>query len=273
MKKFHIILLLLSPLLLLRCQEYRPQSHEFSNFYGTPAEEIVKAIENNDLEVIKEEVDKNKEILNFRDPKYNLSLLSVAILNHKKKAFEELLKLGADPNIMDGSCGNPFDAAIVYPPSNCDLFFINKLVEYGADPTLRHREKGVEGCNSISNNNAIIDVIKSQRDDMKCGTKMLRALTAKISCPDLNENNNSKDFYQNIIFNCLFVANLKALKFFLMDLACDIPDEIFITNGVIDGIDQGYFSLIEILEDKSYPVINLHHNEEIRQELITFLRK
>ena len=273
MKKFHIILLLLSPLLLLRCQEYRPQSHEFSNFYGTPAEEIVKAIENNDLEIIRKEADKNKEILNFRDPKYNSSLLSIAILNRKKKAFEELLKLGADPNIMDGSCGNPFDAAIVYPPSNCDLFFINKLVEYGADPTLRHREKGVEGCNSISNNNAIIDVINSQRDDMKCGTKMLRALTAKIGCPDLNENNNSKDFYQNIIFNCLFVANLKALKFFLMDLACDIPDEIFITNGVIDGIDQGYFSLIEILEDKSYPVINLHHNEEIRQELITFLRK
>jgi len=272
MKKYFIFLFLLSPLLLMRCQEYRPQSHEFSNFYGTPAEEIVKAIENNNLEIIREEADKNKKILNFRDPKYNLSLLSVAILNHKKKAFEELLKLGADPNMMIGGCGNAFDSAINYPPPKCDMYFINKLVEYGANPTLRHSKKGVEGCNSVFNNNAIIDVINDQKYDMKCGTKMLRALTKKIGCPDLNENNNLNGYNQNIIFNCLSMANLEALKFFIMELDCDIPDKIFITNRIIEGIDKDYFSLIEILEYENYPDFNMHHNEEVRQELINYLQ-
>lgn len=272
MKKYFIFLFLLSPLLLIRCQEYRPQSHEFSNFYGTPAEEIVKAIENNNLEIIRKQADKNKGILNFKDPKYNISLLSVAILNHKKKAFEELLKLGADPNMLIGGCGNAFDSAISYPPPNCDMFFINKLVEYGADVRLRHSDKGVEGCNSIYNNNAIIDVIRHQKDDMKCGTKMLRALTAKIGCPDLNQNNNSKDFYQNIIYNCLVRANLEALKFFIMELDCDVPDKIFTTGRIIDGIDKDYFSLLEILENKNFPAYNEYHNKEVRQELINYLK-
>ena len=143
--------------------------------------------------------------------------MSITILNNRKKAFEELLKLGADPNIMDGSCGNPLDSAIMYPPPNCDLFFINKLVEYGIDVRLRHNDKEVEGCNSIYNNNAIIDVIKDQRYDMKCGIKMLRALTAKIGCPNLDKNNNSEDYHQNIIYTCLRMANLEALKFIIME--------------------------------------------------------
>ncbi|NBC58138.1 MAG: hypothetical protein GVY05_07645 [Bacteroidetes bacterium] len=258
--------------IVLSCQNYRPPSHDFSNFYGTPAERIVKAIEKNDLQVIKEEANKNEEILNFKDPKYNISLLSIAILNNRKKAFEELLKLGADPNIINAGCGTPLETAIKFEPPNCDLFFINKLVEYGADVRLRHNHKEIEGCNSIYNNNAIIDVIKDQRYNMKCGIKMLRALTAKIGCPDLDKNNNPEDYHQNIIYSCLRVANLEALKFFIMELDCDIPDKIFTTRLIIDGIDKGYFSLIEILENQSFPNSNLKHNEKVRLELVNYLK-
>jgi hypothetical protein len=127
MKKFTVLFILL---LIYSCQDFRPPSHNFSNFYDTPAERIVKAIEKNDVEVIRHEANKNEKILNFRDPKYNISLLSIAILNNKKKAFEELLKLGADPNIVDGRvCDTPLGTAIKFEPPNCNLFFINKLIE------------------------------------------------------------------------------------------------------------------------------------------------
>lgn len=256
------------------CQNFRPPSHDFSNFYGTTAEEIVKAIENNNLEVIREEAKKNKEILNFKDPKYNISLLSIAILNNKKKAFEELLKLGADPNIMDGSCGNPLDSAIMYSPPNCDLFFINKLIEYGANVRLRFDDKKAISCNSILNNEAIVDVIIYKNDDMDCGIEMLKALTSHLRTIDLSINNNSKDYRHNIVYSCLSTSkNLKALKFFIIDLKCKVPDKIFIDGTVIEGFGKGYLSLNKILANTSFPDKNQANNEEIRQELLKYLER
>ena len=45
MKKY---LLLLLPLFFIGCLDFRPPSQRFSTIYGTPAEHIVKAIENNE---------------------------------------------------------------------------------------------------------------------------------------------------------------------------------------------------------------------------------
>lgn len=270
MKKYIVFLI---PLIFYSCLDFRPTSHSFSNFYGTPAERIAKAIEKNDLQVIREEANKNEEILNFKDPKYNVSLLSISILNNRKKAFEELLKLGADPNIINGRrCDTPLGAAVKFEPPNCNMFFINKLVEYNADVRLRYGDEYAEGCNNVLNNEAIVDVIVYKAKDMKCGIRMLQALTANIDCVDLNKNNNPKEFYHNIVFNCLYLPNLEALKFFIIDLKCEVPDKIFINGAAVEDFGSGSFTLEEILASDSFPTRNKPFNAEVREELLNYLK-
>ncbi|GGE35277.1 hypothetical protein [Psychroflexus planctonicus] len=270
MKKYIVFLI---PLIFYSCLDFRPPSHNFSNFYDTPAERIVKAIEKNDLEVIREEANKNEEILNFKDPKYNISLLSIAILNDRKKAFEELLKLGANPNIINGRrCDTPLGAAVKFEPPNCNMFFINKLVEYNADVRLRYGDEYGEACNNVLNNEAIVDVIVYKSDDMKCGIRMLQALTANIGCVDLNVNNNPEDFYHNIINSSLVEANLEALKFFIIDLKCEVPDKIFVNGAAVEDFGSGYFTLEEILASDSFPTRNKPFNAEVREELLNYLK-
>ena len=269
MKKFILIFI---PLLVYSCLDFRQPSHRFSNFYGTTAERIVKAIEKNDLQVIREEANKNEEILNFKDPKYNVSLLSISILNNRKKAFEELLKLGADPNIMDFGCNKPLGTAIMLGSPNCNLFFINKLVEYNADVRFKYDDEYAEACNNVLNNEAIVDVIINKQNNKKCVIKMLKALTTNLKDIDLNKYNNPDDYYHNVVYNCLRKANLEALKFFIIDLKCEVPDKIFITGGVLDGFDSGYLSLEEILASDSFPARNKPFNAKVRDELLNYLK-
>jgi ankyrin repeat protein len=206
--------------------EYQNPAFRFSNFYESPAENIAKAIDKNDTEGIRTEILEKKVNINFKDEKYEMSLLSLAIVNNKRKSFDELLKLGANPNIENTYCGNPLNSAITYN-KNCDLYYIKRLLNYGADITPRLFEK----CNFFSHD-PIIETIHNYSDEEKveCGLSILKVLTSKLDNPDLLfMYNNAKNYQANIVYNCLSTQkNISALKYLIVDLKYKFPKKIFI---------------------------------------------
>lgn len=81
---------------------------DYRLFQGTPAWELAKAVWDNDVDKINEEVIKTPEILNYQESKYGKTLLHLSSYNDDYEGFKELLKLGANPNIADSShCTSP----------------------------------------------------------------------------------------------------------------------------------------------------------------------
>lgn len=112
-------------------------------FQDTPAWELAKAVWDNDIDKIKEEVKKNPQIINYQDPKYGNTLLHMSIYNNNYLGFEELLKLGADPNVADFfHCSTPLIEA-------CESFedrskYVIELIKYKADVNYVECSKGRE---------------------------------------------------------------------------------------------------------------------------------
>ena len=105
---------------------------DYRLFQNTPAWELAKAVWDNDVDKIDEEVRKKPQILNYQDPKYGNTLLHISIYNDDYKGFKELLKLGANPNIADFfHCSTPLIEA-------CESFedktkYAEELIKYKAN--------------------------------------------------------------------------------------------------------------------------------------------
>lgn len=116
---------------------------DYRLFQGTPAWELAKAVWDNDVEKIDEEVKKNPSILNYQEKTYGKTLLHLSIYNDNYKGFKELLKLGANPNIADFLyCSTPLIAA-------CGNFddktkYVEELIKYKADVNYVECSKGKE---------------------------------------------------------------------------------------------------------------------------------
>jgi hypothetical protein len=244
----NLIVIIVCFFIFISCENSNP-AFRFSNFRGTQAEALSKAIEDQDINAIRHEVKQKKVNVNFEDIKYEVSLLELAVTNYKKEAFEELLRLGADPNIENSSCVSPLISAI-RNNVNCDLYFIKRLIDNGA----KIKPKFFEKCNYFSNDPIVETINYDFGKNEECVLKILKLLTSKLNDKDLLFTYNDPINYQaNIVYNCLStLKNLNALKYLIVDLKYKAPKEIFIDGTVLYNHDEGYVSLKEILTSKHF---------------------
>ena len=244
-------------------------AHRFSNFYGTSAEKIVKAIEENDIKTIREEVLNKQVSVSFKDEKYEISLLTLAIANNKKEAFEELLKLGADLNISNSYCGSPLISAIRFN-YDCDLFFVEKLLENGADITPMFFDK----CNNFTHDPMSETILHYNNEiKIKCGLEILKVLAEKLDNPNLlSQYNNAEDYHESIIYNCInSTKNLSALRYLIVDLKYKVPKKVYIDGTVLMGY-HGFKDLKEILKHREFDLKKSEFRRNAKNELLSYLR-
>ncbi len=262
-------LLFLVGLIFSSC-EHRLPAYRFSNFKNTEIYELAKAVNNNDLEAIRNEVVEKKVKINLTDNKYDKTLLELAIANNKKLAFKELLRFGANPNYYSQeNCFSPLITAIRLN-KNCDLFFIKELLKY--DVNLKPGFFKI--CNA-GHYDPVLEVIMffNDYDSEECCIDILSLLTTKIGKIDLKEKNDPENYMENIIYFCLSTRNLRALEYFIIDLKGEIPDKIFINGTVLSNVrDVEEYSLKEIL-DSQYFILNKElvylHNQ--RKNILQYL--
>lgn len=248
--------------------KYEKPAFRYSNYNNTPVENIVKAIKKEEISTIKREVKKGVNI-NFKDKKYDLPLLSLAIVKDKKKSFLELLKLNANPNVKDKDCEPPLVLAIRYN-QDCNLFYIKNLLKYGANVTPELFKR----CNYYTHD-PIIETILHYNDEnkIKCGMSILNLLIKKTNNTKLLlAYNTSKDYKANVVFNCLSIKNLYALKYLIVDSGYSFPDKIFIDGTVLLN-HHGYYTLDYILNNRHFVFENSEKREQTKNEILNFLKK
>ncbi|MFI2741622.1 hypothetical protein ACG2LH_02690 [Zhouia sp. PK063] len=266
MKKIKLFLIASVLFCLSSC--FNKPAFRFTNFYGTPAEKIAKAIKRNDVDIIRNEVVNHHINVNYKDKKYEVSLLVLALTNNKKPAFNELLKLGADPNIKSSDCVSPLICAIRYN-KNCDLYYVNELLKYDAAITPEFfKQCGVFSSDPICETITIYN----EKSTIKCGLQILKKLTDKLNDPNLLfRYNNAKNYRENIIYHCLSSSkNLAALKYLIVDLKYKVPKEIYIDGTVQEYFTKGFNSLTNILKSEDFKFKSEDLNS-IKNEIIDYL--
>jgi len=128
---------------------------DYRLFQSTPAWQLAKAVADSDTTKIKEQVNKNKSLLAFREPRFGQPLLTLAVRNTNYNSVKTLLELGADPNMQDLDHGeSPTMAAadIGVNGAGADSRFLKLLLKFGGNPNAV--EKG--GQNNLGNTPLII---------------------------------------------------------------------------------------------------------------------
>jgi|SRR5579859_5966567 len=105
---------------------------DYRLFQGTPAWELAKAVEDGDEKKINEIVAKDPSLINYRDPKFGSTLLTLTVMNQQMKSFRILLADKADVTIHDTYSGtSPLIEACSYP--TYDRKYAEMLLEHGAN--------------------------------------------------------------------------------------------------------------------------------------------
>lgn len=122
------------------CFRGRPSYRSYRIFKDTPAWELAKAVESNNLGKIERLILEDSLDINYQDPVYHQTVLNTAAMNMSKPLFrtrmetiKKLLELGADPNIYADQDGDHSNAVTIACSGDmADL--LSLLLQYGGDP-------------------------------------------------------------------------------------------------------------------------------------------
>jgi len=206
----HIIFCLL--LLLISCNretkvdKTKLLGKDYRLFQDTPAWVLAKAVEDDNLDKIKKEVIDNKVDINYQESRFGKSLLMLSITNNQFNAAEELLKLGANPNLKDFDSGSN---AIIVAAYIEDPKYLKLLLKYGGKANSLETAPVKEGdqARTTALNNAISYVDKYSLERVK--------LLVNAGA-DINYSNNGPEVFTNLpLSDALAHNNMDALLYLL----------------------------------------------------------
>ena len=247
----NILILLTLTLSLNSCAfESEMPGYDFNNFENTEAWNLAKAVNDNDAEKVREILKTKKINVDFKDPKFHETLLSLAVVNQKQNAIIELLKAGANPNELLGDLKDetPFTNAITYN-EDCDIFYIKALLKYGANPNLEIKNPDEEHYfeNSFP---LLIAIGKTNNNGDECLSiiKLLVDSGANINCC---YQNSMTEMCESVINQCLLTKSMETLKYFVIEKKINIPNKAYNIGG-INKATQKVYTLTEILNTDDF---------------------
>lgn len=106
--------------------------YDYKLFQKTPAWELAKAVWDDDFKKINELAKKDKNLINYQEPKFGETLLFLTMWHNQKETFKFLLSLGADLNIHDTYDGT--SPIIEACKDRLNIEFAMILLRNGANP-------------------------------------------------------------------------------------------------------------------------------------------
>lgn len=246
------------------CNDYLP-GFNFKSFNGTPAEELSKAVENENLEEIEAIVRENRQLIDYLDPQYGHSLLMLSVANDLEKSADKLLELGADPNKRSRppkgvkseittpvlvSCNKVYKG-------NCKTVILEMLIKNGGDI---NEEIEVKYLHSNYKTKETPLMIATESDCINLVKKLI----------ELGADINDYDYVngKGPLSNCVVHDNLGILEYLVIEKKAKIPPYVFI-RPEYKGTPREELTLIEFLKEQKYP--EKSNNRIIKKKILDYL--
>lgn len=273
-------------------------------FNQTPAWGLVKAIENDDSNTVKDIIYKNPELLNFQEPVYGISPLQRAVGRRKYASAKTLIELGADVNLQSKIGDAPIFDAICYKWGDENSIYDNKmlkfLLESGADPNIvyNYRTNDSEETNVIEYGTTPLMYAIAYSDGYQL-VKLLVKYGAKIDAKTplgttaaieaLRSGDIQSAYYLIVLHN----ANIKEPYYYykigtveidslnpkypielLLDLVYDIPScEFSLKKEIIQVFQNNGFNYNDIknnIPKHIYEKIKMKHPNDLKEYLMSY---
>jgi ankyrin repeat protein len=234
-------------------------SYQFKLFKNSPVSTLAKAVEKEDTLKIRELVIHDLTPIDWLEPKFGNSLLTLAILNKKNLAMKSLLSLGANPNIRSKDNASPFLEACFYSTEISNIrTVLELLIRYGAD------------VNSFQ-----LDTTLDQFGEKKhfsttaLGTVCLYGNLA--ACKVLVENGASLTNYgeneHSLISTAVLGGKLDIVKYLMIEKGAPIPDYVVIRQP--GNKNEMKMTIVDILSEPDYS--DSPESTKLKAEIIQFL--
>lgn len=185
---------------------------DYRLFQKTPAWELVKAVQDENVSKISEIIAKDNKVANYQEPKYGNTLLMLTIKNQQLKPFKTLLQNKVNVNIhntFDGTsalieaCGSKY----------YDIDFAQMLIEYGAN--VNDVERGKRNKGNSTRETPLIAAARTGKLDL---VKFLVLKGANI--------NYQNEFGQSALSESIMV-NRYEVSYYLLQNGADYKRPIF----------------------------------------------
>jgi hypothetical protein len=184
--------------------EFYPPGFRFSLFANSPVSQLADAVNADDTASIRNLIATGKPDVNYQEPKFGNSLLTLAVVDYKPLATKMLLEFGANPNLRSPHSNlTPFIAACRYGGSNR---FNDAMIKW-RDLLALLIDRGAE----VNDTTAFGYVLGNGTLDI---VKLFPARGARLDIYP-------KDGYKSILVRALY--NLNVLRYLLIDKGVPIP--------------------------------------------------
>ena len=225
-------------------------------YQSTPAWTLAKAVEDENIEIIKEEVLQKKIDVDYLDPLYGKTLLMMAIYNRKYESARTLLLLGANPNHHDTYQGK---TPVIDAAGNEDPKYLKLLLDYKGDPnSIENVFSGPNKRISSERNSALtacISAVEGKNDLEK--VKLLVEAGADI-------NYTKKGIIQTVFGEALLLGKMD-VALYLVEKGADYTKPITLFVGGSEDVSVLYLLRSTVTELDAY-------QSQKKMELITFLK-
>lgn len=279
MKK--ILFLLFFSFTLISCaSENQLPNFRFSNFENTRVWELAKAINDDNAEKTKELAKINKSSIDFKDSKYQQTLLTLSIVNNKRSAFLELLKAGANPNELIGKFedSTPFICSIIYQ-ENCDQFFIENMLKFKANV---NQQIVTDDFFTKTRSFPLLAAIGNSNENGEECLETIKLLVNNGANINGCVHDPDSKLCDGVVSQCLTHTCLKTLRYFVIEKNITLPKKVYAT-GQIDPETMELYSLSEALNsedfkyedftDSTWGFIDKSELRKLKAEILDYLKK
>lgn len=231
--------------------------YEFSLFKNTPNATLAKAVENEDTTDISRILEEKDIDINYQEPHYGNTVLSLAVSNGKVKSVKALLDHGADFNILDS---NHF--AAIHEAT--DMIRLRKnvpqilklLLQHGANPNMP-----ADTTNSYDVSRFYFPLVGAITS-LEC-TKLLLDYKANL----YYKIRGDYPIWANLLIQDLpFNENILVAKYIIVDKHMKMPDTILYRMP-----DRKPVRALDLL--KKFKVYDDPEKIKAKQEILDYLNK
>lgn len=147
MKALHVTIIFLMLFAVMGCNsrenivdKKKLFGYDYRLYQNTPVWKLAKAVEDENLAAIEEEIERKGVNPNYRDPQFDGTLLMMAIRNGALKSVKALLEFGAEPNLQSDRGAN----AIIYGAKADSPDYLKLLLKHGGNPNANEANPGSE---------------------------------------------------------------------------------------------------------------------------------
>lgn len=224
------------------CESQKPTQYspgfDFNLFVHSPVHELSAAVEADDSDRVKAALTSEKANINYAEPKFGRTLLSLAVVNNKPIALKRLLDAGANPNARTSQYGyTPFlDACEYFDIVNFKNWgeMLAIMLDYGANVN--------DSCKIIQRIGETVDTLTERTLDqpLSHGTiDMLKMLLDGGARLDVYPKNGTRSVLVRSMYN------LNVFRYLLIEKHFPIPEYAVIRQA--GGPNEKKLSLKDLL--------------------------